>query len=87
VLEPPTDVRQARGHAELEARVARAYEEFVAPGTFHFRPRDNAVRLGDAVKFGWEMIDAGGEVAGAGLEFVLLDPDGRIRSDYRFIEG
>jgi hypothetical protein len=82
-----TPTFQARGHAGLEAKVARAYEEFVAPGTFRFRPRDNAARLGDAVKFGWEMVDSGGEVAGAGLEFVILDADGRIRTDYQFIEG
>lgn len=27
------------------------------------------------------MIDSGGEVAGAGFEFVILRPDGRIRTD------
>jgi hypothetical protein len=25
--------------------------------------------------------------AAAGLEFVILDPDGRIRTDHQFIEG
>ena len=34
------------------------------------------------------MIPAGGgEVAGAGLEILLLDADGRITTDYQFIEG
>jgi hypothetical protein len=99
VLQPPQQVQeaasaldvtptfQARGHAELEARVARAYEEFVAPGEFSFRPQDNAARLGDVVKFGWEMVSSSGEVAGVGLEFVILDADGRIRADYQFIES
>jgi hypothetical protein len=32
-------------------------------------------------------MDCSGEVAGVGLEFVLLDADGRIRTDYQFIEG
>jgi hypothetical protein len=44
-------VFQARGHAELEARVARAYEQFVAPGQFSFRLHGNAARVGDVVKF------------------------------------
>jgi hypothetical protein len=44
--------------------------------------------LGDVVKFNWEMIPAGGgEAAGAGLEILVLDADGRITTDYQFIEG
>jgi hypothetical protein len=82
-----TSVFQARGHDELEARVARAYVEFVQEGNFSFRPQENSARLGDAVKFGWEMVSADGEVAGVGLELVILGPDGRIRSDYQFIES
>jgi hypothetical protein len=100
ILQPPEEVRktahalgfsstalEARGHDELEARVTRAYEEFVAPGKFTFRLRDNADRLGNVVKFSWEMASSGGEVAGAGLEILLLDEDGRIKNDYQFIEG
>ncbi len=99
VLQPPqevvdaasgldvTPVFQARGHGELEFRVARAYHEFIADGGFSFRSRENAARVGDAVKFGWEMVSASGEVAGVGLEFVVLDADGRIRCDYQFIES
>jgi hypothetical protein len=33
------------------------------------------------------MVTADGEVAGVGLEFVMLDADGRVRLDYQFIEG
>ena len=99
LLQPPQLVReaaaglaveaafQARGHEELEARVARAYEEFIAPGTFSFRSRQDATRLGDVVKFHWEMVSKGGDVAGVGLEFLLLAADGRIRVDYQFIEA
>lgn len=29
----------------------------------------------------------GGEVAGVGLEILMLGPDGRIVGDYQFIEG
>jgi hypothetical protein len=28
----------------------------------------------------------GGEVAGGGLEFLLLADDGRIRADYQFVD-
>ncbi|MEV1007879.1 hypothetical protein [Streptomyces sp. NPDC049881] len=101
VLQPPQEIRQAaeglgfdrlrleaRGHRALEFRVTRAYEEFVAPGTFVFRSRGNADRLHDVVKFTWEMAPRdGGEAAGVGLEILVLGPDGRIVSDYQFIEG
>jgi hypothetical protein len=98
VLEPPQEVReagealdvtpifQARGHRELEARVSRAYEKFVAPGEYSFRSQGAARRLGDVVKFKWEMVSASGDPAGGGLEFVIVDADGRIRLDYQFIE-
>ena len=98
LLEPPVEAREAaaalainpvfvsRGHAELLARVARAYEEWVAPGQFTFRPRAGAARVADLVKFHWEMVTPSGEVAAVGLEIVLLAADGRIRLDYQLIE-
>ena len=99
ILQPPQQVQeaaanlnvtptfQARGHAELEARVTRAYEEFVAKGGNSFRAQDRGARLADVVKFRWEMVTDSGEVAGVGLEFVVLGADGRIQADYQFIEG
>ena len=40
------------------------------------------------VKFRWEMVSTtDGSVAGIGLEFLVIDADGRIRSDYQFIES
>ncbi|BCJ40843.1 hypothetical protein GCM10010168_48580 [Actinoplanes ianthinogenes] len=100
VLKPPEEMRtaaaalgfddqvlEARGHAALEVRVTRAYQEFVAPGTFEFRALGDADRLADVVKFRWEMVPrAGGDAAGTGLEILLLAPDGRITRDYQFIE-
>ena len=101
VLQPPAEFRQAaaglgftsaaleaRGHDELEVRVSRAYQDFVAPGEFAFRSRDNADALRNVVKFSWEMIPAaGGEAAATGLEILVLGPDGRIEADYQFIEA
>ena len=98
VLQPPEDMRAAaatlgmeprlaiRGHHAIAARVARSHAEFVASGRFTFRSAGDAERLDDVVKFHWEAVDAGGAVAGVGLDFLLLDADGRIRADYQFIE-
>jgi hypothetical protein len=100
VLMPPAEVRDAaadmgmrssfevRGHRELEARVTDAHERFIASGEYGFRRRDDAERLRDVVKFRWEMVStADGSVAGVGLEFLVIDADGRIRTDYQFIES
>ncbi|MFC6083258.1 hypothetical protein [Sphaerisporangium aureirubrum] len=99
LLQPPKEIREAaaalgvtpvlraRGHEDLQTRVTRSYEEFVAPGEFRFRPRDDAARLGDAVKFTWEMVPtAGGPPAGVGVEVLLLAEDGRIHTDHQFVE-
>jgi len=83
----PSPVLEACGHDELEVRVTRACEQFAAPGNFTFQPRDNADRLGNVVKFTWEMVPSdGGAAAGAGLEILVLDEDGRIKADYQFID-
>jgi hypothetical protein len=79
-------VDRGRSHA-LEARVTSAYEEFIAPGEFSFRRRDDVKRLADVVKFRWQMVSKDGEVAGVGLEFLILAHDGRIRRDFQFIES
>lgn len=100
IPQPPQEIRNAaaelgldanlvaRGHVALEARVTRAHDDFVAPGEFIFRRRANVIRLHDVVKFNWEMVRKGtGDVAGVGLEFLVLGADGRIRIDYQFIES
>ena len=99
-VQPPQDVRdaavalgvavdlEARGHEALEERVTKSHDEFVGRGGFVFRPAGDAARLRDMVKFRWEMVPRdGGDVAGRGLQVVVLDADGRIRLDYQFIES
>jgi hypothetical protein len=99
-LEPPQETRETaatlrvnavfevRGHGALEERVTRAYEEFIEPGEFAFRAGGRAARVGDVVKLGWEMVkNDGGDVAAVGIDFLVLDADGRIRRDYQFIES
>jgi hypothetical protein len=101
ILQPPQEMREiaaspgvglaamleARGHAELEARAATAYEHWVGSEGLSFRGRDDVDRLGDVVKFHWEAVSPDGEVAAVGLVFLVLGADGRIRRDYVFIEA
>jgi hypothetical protein len=44
-------------------------------------------RLGDVVKFHWEALVKDGEAFGVGLNFLVLDADGRIERDYTFVES
>ena len=101
LVAPPADMRaaaagigfgdptlEARGHAQLEVRVTRAHEEFVAAGHYVFRARPNAARLLDVVKFNWEMVEvADGSVAATGLDVFVVDDDGRIRIDHQWVEA
>ncbi|MEU6356189.1 hypothetical protein ABZ896_43935 [Streptomyces sp. NPDC047072] len=98
VLQPPVEIREkaaelgfahptleARGYDAIELRVARSHERFVEKQGMTFRARPDAVRLDDVVKLGWEAVSGEtGEVVGGGLDIVVLDDDGRIRSDYMF---
>lgn len=77
---------QVRGHEELDARVTSAYVDFVASGQMSFRLGSGARRLGDVVTWQWEGVSPAGEVLGVGLEFVILAADGRIATDYQFVE-
>jgi hypothetical protein len=65
-----------------------SYERFIASGEYDFRRRGDAERLRDVVKLSWEMVSTEDDsVAGVGLEFLVIDAEGRIRSDYQFIES
>jgi hypothetical protein len=99
MLQPPQEIREiaaqpgigltaileARGYEQIEARVASAYEHWVASEGLSFRGRDDAERLGDVVKFHWEAVAKDGEVFAGGLDVVVLAADGRIERDYTFV--
>ena len=82
-----TAVLEARGHREIEARVTSAYEHWVGAEGMRFRHCDDAARLGDVVKFGWEALDADGETLVTGLHVLVVAADGRIERDYTFVGG
>src|SRR5919198_2064806 len=99
ILQPPQEIRAvaarpgiglpailvARGHEEIQARAASAYEHWVGSEGLSFRGREDAERLGDVVKFHWEALAGDGEVFGVGLNFLVLAADGRIERDYTFV--
>jgi len=82
-----TPTLEARGYQALEARVAGAHEKWVKAGGFVFRSSGTAEAHHSAVRFNWEMVPAaGGAVAAAGSDFLVLSDDGRIRLDYQFLD-
>ena len=80
-----TAILEARGHDEIEARVASAYEHWVGAAGLSFRRRDDAEQLGDVLKFHWEALDKDGELFAVGLHVLVLAADGRIERDYTFV--
>jgi hypothetical protein len=99
ILQPPQEIRaiaaqpglaitavlEARGHKEIEARAASAYEHWVGSEGLSFRGRDDAARLRDVVTFHWEAVAKDGELFAVGLCFLVLAANGRIRRDYTFV--
>jgi SnoaL-like domain len=74
---------EARGHAQIEARVARAHAEFVGSDRHRFVAANNVESHHGGVRFNWRMVGASDQrVAAIGFDFLLLDADGRIRSDH-----
>jgi hypothetical protein len=80
-----TAILEARGHDEIEARVASAYEHWVGSEGLDFRRRDDAEQLSDVLKFHWEALDKDGELFAVGLHVLVLAADGRIERDYTFV--
>jgi uncharacterized protein len=80
-----TRSREIRGHQALLERISSNYETFVKTRGFLFRLSGDVDEHHDAVKLTWEMVPTqGGEAAGAGVIFLLVNDDGRIRLDYQF---
>lgn len=81
-----TKSMEARGHAELEARVSGAYETWVKEKGYRFRRGDGADSHHDTIKLRWHMVD-GDTVLATGCDFLMIAGDGRIRLDAQFIEA
>jgi uncharacterized protein len=82
-----TSANEYLGIDAVKGRVAAAYEKFVAEQGFTFRALGPAEVHHDGVRIRWEMAPAaGGEAVSGGVQFLLLDADGRARLDYQFID-
>ena len=80
-----TAILEARGHDEIETRVASAYEHWVGSEGLNFRRRDDAEQLGDVLKFHWEALNKDCELFAVGLHVLVLAADSRIERDYTFV--
>ncbi len=79
---------EAVGHAGVEKRVTDACEKWVKEKGNLFRLRDGVDGHHGMVKLRWEMLPAaGGEIISIGLDLLILDAEGRIRTGYQFIEA
>jgi hypothetical protein len=74
---------QFHGHEELEARVIRAYEAFVASGKYTVEGADDVTCHGDIAMFTVHLVTPEGVVDWSTRVFMLLAEDGRIREDYQ----
>ena len=78
-------LREVRGYQEIETRVRESHEKNVVQNGNRFRAMPGARQVRDVVTFYWEMLPQNGEtVLGKGLEFLIIDDEGRIRVDYMF---
>jgi hypothetical protein len=79
--------RKVHGHADLEIRVATSHQTNVTERNFRFELAGGVEPLRDMVKFNWRMVPGGGgAVAATGLIVLLVAEDGRIRTDYQFVD-
>jgi hypothetical protein len=78
---------QFRGHGELDARIAEAYQAFVGSGKYIVTSAGDATGHHDIVTFTIQLISSGGdedgEPAWAARVFLLLGQDGLIWQDYQ----
>ena len=84
----PVPRLEVRGHDEIDPRVTRAYEMFIEPGEYTFKPaRGDAVLLAPAlVGLAWDMVTvADGTVVGSGYDVLVIDDEGRIQLDHQHI--
>ncbi len=77
---------EAHGYPALEFRIATAYQKWVKDAGYRFKYSGNAQSHHNGVRFNWEMVSAENKTLSAGFDFLLLDEDGRIRSDHQFLD-
>jgi hypothetical protein len=82
-----TGANEYVGVDAITQRVTAAYEKFVLGQGCIFRQLGSTDAHHDGVRIRWEMVPAsGGNAVSGGTQFLLLDHDGRVRSDHQFID-
>ena len=82
-----TSANEYLGIDAITGRVTAAYDKFVAGQGYVFRPLGAAESHHDGVRIRWEMAPAAAaDAVSGGVQFLMLDADGRIRFDYQFID-
>ena len=77
---------RAREYGVLGRRLPGSHERHVGHDGARFRAARNARRLSDVVTFRWEMLPPDSEtVLESGLEFLIVDDEGRILIDHQFV--
>jgi hypothetical protein len=78
--------RDARGYGALGRLILGSPETKAGGDSIRYRAAPTARLRGDVVTFRWEMLLAGSEtVLASGLEFLIVDDEGRILVDHPFV--
>lgn len=78
--------RDARGYGALGRLILGSQETKAGGDSIRYRAAPTARLRGDVVTFRWEMLLADSEtVLASGLEFLIVDDDGRILVDHPFV--
>ena len=77
----------AHGHAALDERIISAYTRWVLAGEYRFEAVPGANGHHDAVRFTWHMVHlADRQVISVGFDLITVDDEGRILTDYQFVD-
>ena len=77
--------REARGYGALGKLILGSPERNGGESPIRYRAAPTARLRGDVLTFRWEMLLAGSEtVLASGLEFLIVDDEGRILVDHPF---
>ena len=76
----------ARGYGALGKLIPGSTERNGAESGIRYRAAPNALLRGDVLTFRWEMLLTDSEtVLASGLEFLIVDCEGRILTDHPFV--
>ena len=77
---------EARGYGALSKLILGSHERNGGESGVRYRAAPTARLRGDVVTFRWEMLLTDSEtVLASGLEFLIVDDDGRILVDHPFV--